>query len=57
MAATTETPEDVKRTVAQDTATDEEKKYISAPKKNYKWWIAAATVAIIAGTAWYFYKN
>ena len=57
MAATTETPEDVKRTVAQDTATDEEKKYISRPKKNYKWWIAAATVAIIAGAAWYFYKN
>lgn len=42
---------------AKETATDEETKYISSPKKNYKWWIAAVTVAIIAVAAWYFYKH
>ncbi len=54
MATTTES-RNVQR--AQETATDEERQYISSPKKNYTTWIVVATLAIIAGAAWYFYKN
>ena len=39
-------------------ATPEEKMYISNPtRKNYTWLIVLVTVAIIAGSAWYFYKH
>ena len=37
--------------------TAEEQTYISKPKKSYKWYIVIATVLVIAGAAWYFYKH
>lgn len=37
--------------------TAEEQQYMSKPKKNYKWYIVIATILVIAGAAWYFYKH
>lgn len=54
MALSTE--EKFEKALSQSTA--EEQTYISNPtKKNYTWLIVLATVVIIAGVAWYFYKH
>lgn len=44
--------------IAKSQATASEQNYISNPtKKNYTWVIVLVTVAVIAGTAYYFYKH
>ena len=44
--------------IAVSQATANEQTYISNPtKKNYTWVIVIVTIAVIAGTAYYFYKH
>lgn len=44
--------------VAIEKTTDKEQSYMSNPtKKNYTWIIVLVTIAIIAGTGYYFYKH
>lgn len=44
--------------IALEHTTAEEQSYMSNPtKKNYGWLIALATIALITGTAYFFYKH
>ena len=44
--------------IAVSQATANEQTYISNPtKKNYTWVIVIVTIAVIAGSAYYFYKH
>ncbi len=47
------------RTIANDTATDEERAYISGSEqsKNRSVWIVAGTIVVLAIAAFWFYKH